>query len=143
MGLVKNREVGRSFIQPRQETRTIGVQLKLNPIKKVVEGKRIVVVDDSIIRGTTIKNLVNMFLKAGAREVHLRISSSPIISPCFYGFDMQSREELISSKMEKEEICRNIGATSLEYLSLQGMLDAVGLPPEGLCLACFSGKYPV
>ncbi len=143
MGLVKNRYIGRTFIQPWQDSRNVGVQLKLNPVKKVVEGKRIVVVDDSIVRGTTSKNLVNMFFKAGAKEVHLRISSSPIISPCYYGIDMQTREELVGSRMKIEEICREIGATSLKYLSPQGMLDAVGLPPDGFCLACFSGEYPV
>jgi amidophosphoribosyltransferase len=143
MGLIKNRYIGRTFIQPKQEIRNIGVQLKLNPVQKVVEGKRVVVVDDSIVRGTTSKKLVNMFFKAGAKEVHLRISSSPIISPCYYGIDMQTHEELVGSRRKIEEIRKEIGATSLGYLSLQGMLDAVGLPPEDLCLACFSGEYPI
>ena len=143
VGLIKNRYIGRTFIQPRQEIRNIGVQLKLNPIKKVVEGKRIVVVDDSIVRGTTSKKLVDMFFKAGAKEVHLRISSSPIISPCFYGIDMQNSEELIAAKRKIEEIRQEIGATSLGYLSLQGMLEAVGMPAEDFCLACFTGEYPI
>jgi amidophosphoribosyltransferase len=143
MGLIKNRYIGRTFIQPRQEIRNIGVQLKLNPVKKVVEGKRVVVVDDSIVRGTTSKKLVNMFFKAGAKEVHMRISSSAIISPCYYGIDMQTHEELVGSKRKIEEIRQEIGATSLGYLSIQGMLDSVGLPPEDFCLACFSGEYPI
>lgn len=143
MGLIKNRYIGRTFIQPQQEIRNIGVQLKLNPVKKVVEGKRVVVVDDSIVRGTTSKKLVNMFFKAGAREVHLRISSSPIISPCYYGIDMQTHEELVGSKRKIEEIRREIGATSLGYLSLQGMLEATGMPAEDFCLACFTGEYPI
>jgi len=141
--LIKNRYIGRTFIQPRQEIRNIGVQLKLNPIKKVVEGKRIVVVDDSIVRGTTSKKLVDMFFKAGAKEVHLRISSSPIISPCFYGIDMQNSEELIAAKRKIEEIRQEIGATSLGYLSLQRVLEAVGMPAEDFCLACFTGEYPI
>lgn len=143
MGLIKNRYIGRTFIQPKQEIRNIGVQLKLNPIRKVVEGKRIVVVDDSIVRGTTSKKLVDMFFKAGAKEVHLRISSSPIISPCYYGIDMQSHEELIGANCKIEEIRQKIGATSLGYLSLEGMLEATGMPAEKFCLACFTGKYPI
>ena len=143
IGLIKNRYIGRTFIQPRQEIRNIGVQLKLNPVKKVVEGKRVVIVDDSIVRGTTSKKLVNMFFKAGAREVHLRISSSPIISPCYYGIDMQTYDELVGARRQIEEIRREIGATSLGYLSLQGMLEAVGLPAESLCLACFTAEYPL
>ncbi|HHT45889.1 MAG TPA: amidophosphoribosyltransferase [Firmicutes bacterium] len=143
MGLIKNRYIGRTFIQSGQEIRSLGVQLKLNPVQKLVQGKRVVIVDDSIVRGTTSKKLVNMFFKAGAKEVHLRISSSPVIAPCYYGIDISTYEELIASKRELEEIRREIGATSLGYLSRQGMLDSVELPEEDLCLACFSGKYPI
>jgi amidophosphoribosyltransferase len=143
MGLIKNRYIGRTFIQPKQEIRSLGVQLKLNPVKKLVEGKRVVIVDDSIVRGTTSKKLVDMLFKAGAKEVHLRISSSPVISPCYYGIDISTREELIAYKRMIEEIRREVGATTLGYLSRQGMLDSLGMSEESLCLACFSGKYPI
>ncbi|MGI6328937.1 MAG: amidophosphoribosyltransferase [Dethiobacteria bacterium] len=143
MGLIKNRYIGRTFIQPKQEIRSLGVQLKLNPVKKLVEGKRVVIVDDSIVRGTTSKKLVDMLFKAGAKEVHLRISSSPVISPCYYGIDISTREELIAYKRKIEEIRREVGATTLGYLSRQGMLDSLGMSEESLCLACFSGKYPI
>jgi amidophosphoribosyltransferase len=108
-----------------------------------VEGKRVVIVDDSIVRGTTSKKLVDMLFKAGAKEVHLRISSSPVISPCYYGIDISTREELIAYKRMIEEIRREVGATTLGYLSRQGMLDSLGMSEESLCLACFSGKYPI
>ncbi len=143
MGLIKNRYIGRTFIQPRQESRNLGVQLKLNPVRKVVEGKRVVIVDDSIVRGTTSKRLVQMLFHAGAREVHMRISSPQIISPCYYGIDISTYEELIGSSRKVAEICRKIGATTLGYLSHQGMLCAVGLPPDSLCMACFTGDYPI
>lgn len=143
MGLIKNRYIGRTFIQPRQEIRSLGVQLKLNPVQKVVEGKKVVVVDDSIVRGTTSQRLVNMLFKAGAKEVHLRISSSPVLSPCYYGIDTPTYEELIGSRRDVESICRGIGATTLGYLSYQGMIKAVGIPEDNLCTACFSGKYPI
>ena len=142
-GLIKNRYIGRTFLQPRQETRDIGVQLKLNPVKKVVQGKKVVVVDDSIVRGTTSKKLVNMFVQAGAEEVHLRIGSPPILGPCYYGIDTPDHRELIGAKRSIEEIRREIGATTLQYLSHRGMIDSVGLPPESLCMACFSGEYPL
>ena len=143
MGLIKNRYIGRTFIQPDQEIRDIGVQLKLNPIQQVVQGKKVVVVDDSIVRGTTSKKLVNMFVQAGAKEVHLRIGSPPIICPCCYGIDTPERSELIGAQRQVEEIRQKIGATSLQYLSRLGMLKAVGLPPDSLCMACFSGEYPL
>lgn len=143
MGLIKNRYIGRTFIQPKQEIRSLGVQLKLNPVKKLVEGKRVVIVDDSIVRGTTSKKLIDMLFKAGAKEVHLRISSSPVISPCYYGIDISTHEELIAYKRMIEEIRREVGATTLGYLSRQGMLDSLGMSEESLCLACFSGKYPI
>ncbi len=143
IGLIKNRYIGRTFIQPSQQGRDIGVQLKLNPVLKVVEGKRIVVVDDSIVRGTTSKRLVDMFYRAGAKEVHLRISSPPVISPCYYGINTPTYEELIGSHRQVEEIRAQIGATSLGYLSHEGMLEAVGLPDNHCCVACFSGEYPI
>ncbi len=143
IGLIKNRYIGRTFIQPSQQGRDIGVQLKLNPVLKVVEGKRVVVVDDSIVRGTTSKRLVDMFYRAGAREVHLRISSPPVISPCYYGINTPTYEELIGSHRQVEEIRAQIGATTLGYLSHEGMLAAVGLPANRFCVACFSGDYPI
>ncbi|MGI5876343.1 MAG: amidophosphoribosyltransferase [Dethiobacteria bacterium] len=143
MGLIKNRYIGRTFIQPDEGIRNTGVQLKLNPVQKVVQGKSIVVVDDSIVRGTTSKKIIKMFFKAGAREVHLRISSPPIISPCYYGINIQTSEELIGSKKEVEEIRRELGATSLGYLSARGMLEAVGMPAKNACMGCFSRKYPI
>lgn len=143
IGLIKNRYIGRTFIQPSQQVRDIGVQLKLNPVHKVIEGKKVVVVDDSIVRGTTSKKLVSMFFRAGAKEVHLRISSPPVISPCYYGIDTPTYEELIGYKRHVEEIRDRIGATTLGYLSLEGMLEAVGLPQDDFCVACFSGDYPI
>jgi len=143
MGLIKNKYIGRTFIQPKQEIRSLGVQLKLNPIFKVVEGKRVVVVDDSIVRGTTSKKLVNMFFKAGAREVHLRISSPPVIAPCYYGIDTPTYEELIGSYKDTEAIRKEVGATSLGYLSYESTVQSSGLCESELCTACFSGKYPV
>lgn len=143
MGLIKNRYIGRTFIQPRQEIRNLGVQLKLNPVQKVVDGKRVVVVDDSIVRGTTSRKLVSTFFRAGAKEVHLRISSPPVLSPCYYGIDTPTYEELIGSKRDIEEIRKEIGATSLGYLSQEGVLSAACLPRESLCMACFTGEYPV
>lgn len=143
IGLIKNRYIGRTFIQPSQQVRDIGVQLKLNPVQKVVEGKRVVVVDDSIVRGTTSKRLVDMFFRAGAREVHLRISSPPVVSSCFYGIDTPTYEELIGYQRQVEEIRAKIGATTLGYLSQEGMLGAMGLPEDNFCVACFSGDYPI
>ncbi len=143
IGLIKNRYIGRTFIQPSQQVRDIGVQLKLNPVQKVVEGKSVVVVDDSIVRGTTSKRLVDMFFKAGAREVHLRISSPPVISSCYYGIDTPTYEELIAYQRHVEDIRAKIGATSLGYLSQEGMLGAMGSPGDQFCGACFNGEYPI
>ncbi len=141
-GLIKNRYIGRTFLQPCQEIRDVGVHLKLNIVKKVVQGKKVVVVDDSIVRGTTSIKLVDMFKQAGAREVHLRIGSPPIIGPCYYGISTPDHKELIGAKRSIEEIRQEIGATTLQYLSHRGMLESVGLPQESLCMACFSGEYP-
>jgi amidophosphoribosyltransferase len=143
VALIKNRYIGRTFIQPNQQERDIGVQLKLNPVRKVIEGKRVVVVDDSIVRGTTSKRLVDMFYRAGAREVHLRISSPPVICPCYYGINTPTYEELIGSHREIEEIRAQIGVATLGYLSHDGMLAAAGLPSSHFCMACFSGDYPI
>ncbi len=142
-GLVQNRYVGRTFIQPDQRIREVGVHLKYNPLPELLEGRRVVLVDDSIVRATTTGPVVAMLRKAGAREVHMRITSPPIISPCFFGIDMGTRWELIAGRMSVEEIRRHIGADSLGYLSVEGMIEAVGTPRDKFCLACFTGKYPV
>jgi amidophosphoribosyltransferase len=142
-GLVKNRYVGRTFIQPDQRIREMGAQLKYNPLPELLEGRRVVLVDDTIVRATTTPPVVAMLRKAGAREVHMRITSPPIISPCFFGIDMGTRWELIAGRMSQEEIKRHIGADSLGYLSVEGLIEAVGLPKEKFCLACFTGNYPV
>ncbi len=142
-GLVKNRYVGRTFIQPTQLIRQQGIRAKLNPLPEVIEGKRIVVVDDSIVRGNTTAQIVRMLRDAGAREVHLRISSPPIRWPCFYGIDTANRDELIGAWMSVDEICAKIEADSLHYLSLEGMVDATDVPGEKFCTACFSSEYPI
>ncbi len=141
-GLVKNRYVGRTFIQPDQRLRDRGVELKFNPLPELLGGRRVVVVDDTIVRGTTTPRVVAMLRKAGAREVHMRITSPPITHPCFYGVDMATRGELIASQLEVEEIREHIGADSLGYLSLEGTVDATGQPRGAVCAACFSGQYP-
>jgi amidophosphoribosyltransferase len=142
-GLLKNRYVGRTFIQPDQRLREIGVQLKFNPLPGVLAGKRVVVVDDSIVRGTTTPRVINMLRKAGAREVHMRVCAPPIRHPCFFGVDMASSWELIAAQKEVPEIAQCIGADSLGYLSIQGLIESVGLPRELFCLACFTGDYPI
>ncbi|EID43088.1 amidophosphoribosyltransferase [Parageobacillus thermoglucosidasius] len=146
LGLIKNRYVGRTFIQPSQSLREQGVKMKLSPVRGVVAGKRVVMVDDSIVRGTTSKRIVAMLREAGATEVHVRISSPPITHPCFYGIDTSTREELIASKYTVEEIRQMIGADSLAFLSQEGLLEAIGrsphLPLRGQCMACFTGNYP-
>ncbi|HIP63207.1 MAG TPA: amidophosphoribosyltransferase, partial [Archaeoglobus profundus] len=141
--LIKNKYVGRSFIMPKQELRELYVNMKLNVVKENVRGKRVVLVDDSIVRGTTSKRIVSMVKKAGAKEVHFRVSSPPIISPCYFGIDMSTREELIASRRCVKEICQILGADSLAYLSIEGLLKAVGFSRKELCLACLTGKYPV
>jgi amidophosphoribosyltransferase len=142
VGLIKNRYVGRTFIQPAQETREFGVHLKLNPVREVLAGKRVVLVDDSIVRGTTSRRIVRLLRNAGAREVHVRISSPPITNPCYYGIDTPTHTELIAARCNVEEIRQAIDADSLGYLSLEGLKEAVGLPGEPYCLACFTGNYP-
>lgn len=140
-GLVKNRYVGRTFIQPTQEMREMGVRLKLNPLKEAIAGKRIVVVDDSIVRGTTSKQLVRMLREAGASEVHMRIVSPEVKWPCFYGIDTDIQKQLISANKTVEEVCEWINADSLGFLSIEGLLSCVR--PGGYCCACFDGAYPV
>ncbi|MEA2487706.1 MAG: amidophosphoribosyltransferase, partial [Actinomycetota bacterium] len=142
-GFVKNRYVGRTFIQPTQSMRQQGIRMKLNPLRDVIEGRRLIVVDDSIVRGNTTKQIVQMLRDAGAREVHMRISSPPIKWPCFYGIDMPDQDELIGSRMEVDEIGAHVEADSLAYLSIEGMLAATQVPVDGFCTACFSSSYPV
>jgi amidophosphoribosyltransferase len=142
-GLVKNSYVGRTFIQPSQTIRQLGIRLKLNPLRDVIAGKRLVVVDDSIVRGNTQRALVRMLREAGAAEVHVRISSPPVKWPCFYGIDFASRAELIATGLGVEEICRSIDADSLGYVSLDGLVAATGRTKDQLCRACFDGVYPV
>ena len=142
-GFVKNSYVGRTFIQPSQTIRQLGIRLKLNPLRDVVAGKRIVVVDDSIVRGNTQRAIVRMLREAGAREIHVRISSPPVKWPCFYGIDFASRAELIAAGLEIEEIRRSIGADSLGYVSLEGLVAATTLAEDKLCKACFDGVYPI
>lgn len=142
-GLVKNAYVGRTFIQPSQTIRQLGIRLKLNPLRSVVEGKRLVVIDDSIVRGNTQRALVRMLREAGAKEVHVRISSPPVKWPCFYGIDFASRSELIANGLTIEEIGKSLGADSLGFISEDGMIAATEQPRERLCTACFTGKYPI
>jgi len=146
LGLIKNRYVGRTFIQPSQSLREQGVKMKLSAVRGVVEGKRVIMVDDSIVRGTTSRRIVTMLREAGATEVHVLISSPPIKNPCFYGIDTSTKEELIASKYSVEELREIIGADSLIFLSTEGMIDAIGRTDDGEnrghCLACFTGKYP-
>jgi amidophosphoribosyltransferase len=140
-GLIKNRYVGRTFIQPDQRMREQGIKLKFNPLAEVA-GKRLVIVDDSIVRGSTMRQLVAMLFDAGAAEVHVRVSSPPIVSPCFYGIDMADEAELAAAHRSVEQMREHIGATSLHYLSLEGMQAATRLPAESVCRACFTREYP-
>ena len=142
-GFVKNRYVGRTFIQPTQWMRQQGIRMKLNPLREVIAGKRVTVVDDSIVRGNTTRQIVAMLRDAGAREVHMRISSPPIKWPCFYGIDMPDQDELIGARLDEEGIRQHIGADSLAYLSLERTIAATEVPGDSFCTACFSSKYPV
>ena len=143
LGLVKNSYVGRTFIQPSQTIRQLGIRLKLNPLREIIEGKRIVVVDDSIVRGNTQRAIVRMLREAGAREIHVRISSPPVKWPCYYGIDFATKAELIANGLEVEEIRRSIGADSLGYVSLDGLISATQVASDRLCSACFTGHYPI
>ncbi|MGL4832322.1 MAG: amidophosphoribosyltransferase [Propionibacteriaceae bacterium] len=143
MGFVKNAYVGRTFIQPSQTIRQLGIRLKLNPLRDVIEGQRLVVVDDSIVRGNTQRQIVAMLRDAGAKEVHVRISSPAVLWPCFYGIDFATRDELLAPGLSMEEICDSIGADSLGYISLDGLIQATSQSKDELCRACFDGEYPV
>jgi amidophosphoribosyltransferase len=142
-GFIKNRYVARTFIQPGQELRRHGLRLKFNPLPEVVRGKRLVVVDDSIVRGNTTRQIVQMLRDAGAREVHLRISAPPIKHPCRYGIDMSTREEMIAHGQSTDQIARELKADSLHYLSLRGVYEAVRGSRGTHCDACFTGEYPI
>jgi amidophosphoribosyltransferase len=142
-GLVKNSYVGRTFIQPSQTIRQLGIRLKLNPLREIIRGKRLVVVDDTIVRGNTQRALVRVLREAGATEVHVRISSPPVKWPCFYGIDFATRAELIASGLGVDDVRKSIGADSLAYVSLDGLVAATTLPRERLCRACFDGEYPI
>jgi amidophosphoribosyltransferase len=143
MGLIRNHYVGRTFIEPQQSIRHFGVRVKLNPVRSILDGKRVVLVDDSIVRGTTSRKIVKMVRAAGAKEVHMRISCPPTVSPCFYGVDTPRRSELIGATHTLEEIRKYIGADSLGYLSLEGLLSAVGTERPSYCTSCYTGEYPV
>jgi len=142
-GLIRNHYVGRTFIEPRQSIRHFGVKVKLNPVRQLIEGKRVVLVDDSIVRGTTSPKIVRMIRNGGASEVHVRISCPPTAWPCYYGIDMPTREELIAANNSIDEICDFVGADSLSYLSLEGMKGSLTSQVEGYCSACWTGDYPV
>jgi amidophosphoribosyltransferase len=143
MGLIRNHYVGRTFIKPYQKLRDIGVKVKLNPVPELLKGKRVVVVDDSIVRGTTSRKIVRMLREAGAKEVHMRISSPPTKWPCYFGIDTPTKDQLIASSHSVDEICRYIEADSLGYLSLDGLIESVGDSKNSFCTACFDGDYPV
>ena len=143
MGLIRSHYVGRTFIEPQQAIRHFGVKLKLNPVKKIIDGKRVIVIDDSIVRGTTSRKIVKMLRDAGAKEVHVRISSPPTTHPCFYGIDTPNRKELIAATHTVEEVCKYLTADSLSYLSLEGMLNIFKERKNDFCMSCFDGVYPV
>lgn len=142
-GLAKNRYVGRTFISPSQLQRELGIRLKLNPLRHQIEGKRLVVVDDSIVRGNTMRQLVKMLRDFGAKEVHMRITSPPVMWPCYYGIDIDTRDQLIAPHKTIDEIREHIGADSLAYISIEGMVESTGRDADQFCLACFNGDYPV
>jgi amidophosphoribosyltransferase len=142
-GFIKNRYIGRTFIQPQQHTREIGVRLKLNPLKEIIKNKRLVVVDDSIVRGNTSKKIIKMLYSAGAREVHMRISSPPILYPCYYGIDMATKKEFVANHKTLEDIRKFLNVDSLKYLSMNGLVRAIGESREKFCFACFNNEYPV
>jgi amidophosphoribosyltransferase len=142
-GLIKNRYIGRTFIQPRQDTRQDSVRLKFNPLPEILAGKRVVLVDDSIVRGTTTPRVISILRRAGAREVHMRITAPPMRFPCYLGVDTAPIEQLIAARLSVPEICEHIGADSLGYLSVAGLNRAIGLPESTLCNACFHGSYPM
>ena len=142
-GLIRNHYVGRTFIEPKTKIRHFGVKVKLNPVKDLLTGKRVVLIDDSIVRGTTSRKIVKMVRAAGAKEVHMRISCPPTLSPCFYGIDTPTKKELIASSHTVEEICKYIEADSLGYLSLPGLIRSLGGRGSEFCTACYTGQYPI
>jgi len=142
-GFIKNRYIGRTFIQPIQRTREIGVRLKLNPLKEIIKNKKLVVVDDSIVRGNTSRKIIKMLYCAGAREVHMRISSPPLLYPCYYGIDMATKKEFIANHKTLQDIRKSLNVNSLKYLSMNGLVKAIGESKEKFCFACFNGEYPV
>ena len=143
MGLIRNHYVGRTFIEPQSQIRNFGVKVKLNAVKPVIEGKRVIIIDDSIVRGTTSKKIVRMLREVGAREVHVRISSPPTTHSCFYGINTPTKGELIASNMDIDQTCKYLGADSLHYISLEKMLEIFGEQKDDFCAACFDGRYPV
>ncbi len=143
MGVIRNHYVGRTFIQPSPYIRDLGVRVKLNPVREVIKGKRIVIVEDSIVRGTTSRARINTLREAGAKEVHMRVSCPPLRYPCFYGIDFPTKEELIASTRRVEDIAEFVGLDSLGFLSLEGLFKAMPLPRKEFCAACFHGDYPL
>ena len=141
LSVVRNRYVGRTFIEPTQRVRELGVRIKLNPITRVLSGKSVVVVDDSIVRGTTCQRMIAMIKSAGASAVHMRVSSPPVRFPCYYGIDTPTRVELAAARMNIQQLGKEVGADSLEYLSEEDLVEAIGLGESAVCTACFSGKY--
>jgi amidophosphoribosyltransferase len=141
--LIKNRYVERTFIMPEQEERETSVMLKLNPLKYLIKNKRIIVVDDSIVRGTTMGKIVQMLRKTGASKIHLRIGCPPIIAPCYFGVDMKTRDQFIATGKSLKEIAQKLGADSVGYVSIEGLVKAIGLPKKNLCLGCLTGEYPM
>ncbi|MBU4221790.1 MAG: amidophosphoribosyltransferase, partial [Euryarchaeota archaeon] len=142
-GLMKNRYIGRTFIMPGQDMRETAVRLKLNTIKPNIEGKNVVLVDDSIVRGTTSRRIIDLMRKSGAREIHMRVASPPIISPCYLGIDMATREELVAAHKAVKGVEAVINADSLGYISIEGLVSSIGLPQDDLCVGCLTGAYPV
>lgn len=142
-GLMKNRYIHRTFIMPNQDARDITIREKMNPVRAVVEGKRVIIVDDSIVRGTTMRRIVKLLREGGAAEVHVRIGSPPLIAPCYLGIDMTDRDQFIADGKEVEDICKEINADSLAYISIEGLVEALNMEKEDLCLGCVSGEYPV
>jgi amidophosphoribosyltransferase len=142
-GLIRNHYIGRTFIEPSQHIRDFGAKIKYNPVKELLRGKRVVVVDDSIVRGTTMRKLVKMIRDAGAKEVHLAISSPPVIAPCFYGIDTPNKTELIAAQKSVDETCKYMAVDSLHYLSINGMLKAADMRADDFCKACFTDKYVI
>jgi amidophosphoribosyltransferase len=147
-GLIKNRYVGRTFISPQSRLRTLGVRMKLNPMEEVLRGQRVILVDDSIVRGTTSKKIIQLLRDAGAKEVHVRVASPPVLNPCYYGIDTAIQDELVASHFQNPDndyskLAKHLGADSLAYLSIEGMLEAFGHTENELCLACLNGKYPI